>query len=72
LPSSTTSIDDKLTTTFFIHTSDFEGACKQFGVSHKWTELINLEFSSQYIEEGEPGIAQTFYMKNLDREEILA
>jgi hypothetical protein len=52
--------------------SDFEGACKQFGVSHKWTELINLEFSSQYIEEGEPGIAQTFYMKNLDREEILA
>jgi hypothetical protein len=64
--------DIELTTTFLIHTSDFAGACKPFDISRKWAELVNLEFTSQYNEEGELGIAQTPYMKNLDQEDVLA
>lgn len=64
--------DVELTTTFLIHTSDFSGACMPFDMSRKWAELVNQEFSSQYVEEGELGIAQTPYMKNLDREEVMA
>jgi cAMP-specific phosphodiesterase 4 len=64
--------DVELTTTFLIHTSDFAGACMTFNTSRKWAELVNQEFSAQYAEEGELGIAQTPYMKNLEKEEVMA
>lgn len=44
--------DVELTTNFLIHTSDFAGACKPFHISRKWAELVNQEFSSQYVQEG--------------------
>lgn len=64
--------DVELTTSFLIHTSDFAGACMPFSISRKWAELVNLEFTSQYNQEGELGLPQTPYMKNLDQEDVMA
>lgn len=43
-----------------------------FDISRQWAELVNKEFTSQYQEEGQLGLPQTPYMKNLEKEDVLA
>jgi len=35
-----------------IHAADFTGGIKKFDISRQWSERVNLEFASQYEEEG--------------------
>ncbi len=55
-----------------IHTSDFAGAVKPFEVSREWSLRVNREFDAQYRLEGELGIPQTPYFKDLDKTECIA
>lgn len=64
--------DLKLLTGMIVHTADFNGGAKQFDVSRIWSEKVNKEFSAQYEEEGNLGIAQTPFLKDLDKIHIMA
>lgn len=48
-----------------VHTSDFAGCVKTFGICQTWSDLLSEEFRKQYIEEGRLGIDQTPFMKDL-------
>ncbi|CAD8060747.1 unnamed protein product [Paramecium primaurelia] len=64
--------DVKLFTGMIVHTSDFSGAAKVFELSKAWTEKVNMEFKAQFDEEGTRKITQTPFMKDLDKQEIMA
>ncbi|CAD8145563.1 unnamed protein product [Paramecium pentaurelia] len=64
--------DVKLFTGMIVHTSDFSGAAKVFELSKAWTEKVNMEFKAQFDEEGTRQITQTPFMKDLDKQEIMA
>lgn len=48
-----------------VHTADFGGSAKQFEIAKSWSLKVNLEFSNQYRMEGELGLPQTPFMKDL-------
>ena len=48
-----------------VHTADFGGSAKQFDLCKAWSLRVNLEFSNQYRREGELGLPQTPFMKDL-------
>jgi hypothetical protein len=54
-----------LLSAMIVHTSDFGGSAKQFKICKEWSLKVNLEFSNQYRQEGELGLPQTPFMKDL-------
>ncbi|CAK69783.1 unnamed protein product (macronuclear) [Paramecium tetraurelia] len=64
--------DVKLFTGMIVHTSDFSGAAKVFELSKAWSEKVNMEFQAQFDEEGTRKLISTPFMKDLDKQEIMA
>ena len=55
-----------------VHTADFGGSAKEFSICKAWSLKVNLEFSNQYKMEGELGLPQTPFMKDLTNISILS
>lgn len=57
--------DTPLLCSIIVHSGDFAGSIKEFEVCKEWAHRVNIEFSNQYKVEGELGLPQTPFMKDL-------
>ncbi|KRX08646.1 hypothetical protein PPERSA_03517 [Pseudocohnilembus persalinus] len=55
-----------------IHAADFTGGAKDIETSMEWSIRCNQEFKNQYDLEGQIGIEQTVFMKDLHKIDVLA
>ena len=61
-----------LISNIIVHSSDFAGSIKPFEICKEWSLRVNQEFANQYKTEGELGLPQTPFMKDLQNPAVLS
>eukprot|EP00828_Plagiopyla_frontata_P042444 TRINITY_DN6330_c0_g1_i2.p1 TRINITY_DN6330_c0_g1~~TRINITY_DN6330_c0_g1_i2.p1 ORF type:complete len:349 (-),score=60.56 TRINITY_DN6330_c0_g1_i2:192-1238(-) len=62
----------KILAGMILHQQDFNANIKPFKIARIWSERVNTEFKNQFNLEGEKGLNQTPFMKDLDKLIVMA
>lgn len=61
-----------LISAMIVHSADFAGSVKSFDICKDWALRVNQEFAKQYEVEGQIGLMQTPFMKDVNTPLVLS